>query len=104
MYYDQGLRFGWPSRPSTLAISLTSVPLHVPRKSFPRPSAAANPFESIHRIERGGRGRGKREERREKREERRESGGRTRERKGNTSIPLILQILSYRYWSRELSL
>ena len=82
---------------STLAISLTSVPLHVPRKSFPRPSAAANPFESIHRIEReGGRGRGKREEGRE-------SGGRTRERKGNTSIPLILQILSYRYWSRELS-
>ena len=53
---------------STLAISLTSVPLHVPRKSFPRPSAAANPFESIHRIEReGGRGRGKREEGRGKR-------------------------------------
>ena len=75
---------------STLAISLTSVPLHVPRKSFPRPSAAANPLESIHRIEREG-GRGKREEGRGKREEKAgEEPG-----KGKGTHPFLLYSRSY---------
>jgi len=64
-------------------------PLHVPRKSFPRPSAAANPFESIHRIERG------REREREVRREKGEEKAGKKQGKGKGTHPFLLYSRSY---------